>query len=385
MIPLAQPQGSGYATPSTFWRGAGEQALSTGKSVIAPRKLSQVMLLALLGPVSSAQEVIPLTVVSGFPPTALWVEMFTTHFVPEANRRLAGTGEYEIDWNLPFGSVARPGGAFEAVQYSLGDLGIITTSFHSDKIPFYNLSYVTPFVTTDMGLVVRTVSDLHDRYPEIRRQWEDYRQVYLVTAGLVNTYQALMTEPIMTLEDFRGRKMSGVGMNLLYFEGLGSVAVSSSLADFYSNMATGLTDGSIVWPEAIISFKLYEVGPYLVDARLGAVSSVALSANRRSWNRLPEEIQMALLAAAEVYRDALAEETVQRSELAMTQFAEFGGTIIEMSTDQRRAWARTVPDLAGDWANGLENRGLPGRRILEDYMNVMRANDQPIMRHWDRE
>ncbi len=344
-----------------------------------------MLLLLLFGSVSNAQQIVPLTVVSGYPPTALWVEMFATHFVPEANRRLAETGEYEIDWNLPFGNVARPGGAFEAVQYGLGDLGIITTSFHSDKIPFYNLSYVTPFVTTDMGLVVRTVSDLHDRYPEISQLWGDYRQVYLVTAGLVNTYQALMTEPIETLEDFRGRKMSGIGMNLLYFEGLGSVAVSSSLADFYTNMSTGLTDGSIVWPEAIISFKLYEVGPYLVDARLGAVSSVALSANQRSWNRLPEEIQTALLAAADVYRDALADETVQRSELAMTQFEEFGGTIVEMSEDQRRAWARTVPDLAGDWVEGLEDRGLPGRRILEDYMNVMRANDQPVMRHWDRE
>ena len=351
----------------------------------ATRKFAQVVLLSLLGSLSSAQEIIPLTVVSGYPPTALWVEMFATHFVPEANRRLAENGAYGIDWNLPFGSVTRPGGAFEAVQYGLGDLGIITTSFHSDKIPFYNLSYVTPFVTTDMGLVVRTVSELHDRYPEVRQQWEDYRQVYLVTAGLVNTYQALMTESVGNLEDFRGRKMSGVGMNLLYFDGLGSVAVSSSLADFYSNMSTGLTDGSIVWPEAIISFKLYEVAPYLVDARLGAVSSVALSANQRSWNRLPDEVRMALLAAAEVYRDALADETVQRSALAMMQYEEFGGTIIEMSVEQRRAWAQTVPDLARDWVVGLEDRGLPGRRILEDYMNVMRANDQPIMRHWDRE
>ena len=87
------------------------------------------------------------------------------------------------------------------MQYGLADIGIITTSFHSDKIPFYNLSYVTPFVTTDMGLVVRTISDLHERYPALKRQWRDYRQVYLVAAGLVDTYQALMNRPIGTLDD----------------------------------------------------------------------------------------------------------------------------------------------------------------------------------------
>lgn len=344
-----------------------------------------VTLLFLSG-TAAAQETIPITAVSGYPPTALWIETFLTHFIPEADRQLATTGVYEIDWNTPFGSVAKPGGAFEAVQYGLADIGIITTSFHSDKIPFYNLSYVTPFVTTDMGLVVRTVSELHERYPVLKELWRDYRQVYLVTAGLVDTYQALMNQPIASLDDFRGLRMSGVGMNLRYFEGLNAVAVSSGLADFYNNIATGLTDGAIVWPEAIVSFKLYEVGPYLVDARLGAVSSVALSANERTWGRLPEEVRRALLAAAEVYRDELALETVQRSVRAMEFFAtQGGGTIVSLSAEQRREWAASVPDLAGAWVADIERRGLPGRELLQDYMDAMRANDQPIMRHWDRE
>jgi len=342
--------------------------------------------LLLLSGTAAAQESIPITAVSGYPPTALWIETFLTHFIPEANRQLATTGAYEIDWNTPFGSVAKPGGAFEAVQYGLADIGIITTSFHSDKIPFYNLSYVTPFVTTDMGLVVRTVSELHERYPVLKELWQDYRQVYLVTAGLVDTYQALMNQPIASLDDFRGLRMSGVGMNLRYFEGLNAVAVSSGLADFYNNIATGLTDGAIVWPEAIVSFKLYEVGPYLVDARLGAVSSVALSANERTWERLPGEVRRALLAAAEAYRDELALETVRRSARAMEFFAtQGGGTIVSLSAEQRREWAASVPDLAGAWVADIERRGLPGRELLRDYMDAMRANDQPIMRHWDRE
>jgi hypothetical protein len=41
--------------------------------------------------------------------------------------------------------------------------------------------------------------------------------------------------------------------------------------------------------------------------------------------------------------------------------------------------------MAIEWAETLESQGLPGRRILADYMDIMRANDQPIVRHWDRE
>ena len=334
---------------------------------------------------ASAQQSVPLTVVSGYPPTALWVETFLTHFIPEADRLLGAEGRYEIDWNTPLGSLTRPSGAFEAVQYGVADIGIITTPFHADKIPFYNISYVTPFVTTDIGLVVRTVSELHDRYPALAELWSDYRQVYLVAAGLVDSYHALMNRPIGALDEFRGLKMSGIGMNLLYFEGVGAVGVPSPLVDFYTNLSTGLTDGAIVWPEAIISYKLHEVGPYLVDARLGAVSSVALSANERTWNRLPEEVRQALRAAAQVYRDALARETVRRSERAMASFRTLGGTIVPLSDDQRRAWAASVPDLAGAWVADIERRGLPGRELLSAYMDTMRDNGQPIMRHWDEE
>jgi hypothetical protein len=44
-----------------------------------------------------------------------------------------------------------------------------------------------------------------------------------------------------------------------------------------------------------------------------------------------------------------------------------------------------MPNLAREWAEDLERRGLPGNRILVDYMDIMRANGQPIVRHWDRE
>ena len=117
----------------------------------------------------------------------------------------------------------------------------------------------------------------------------------------------------------------------------------------------------------------------------GAVSSVAISANERTWDQLPDEVRRALLTAAEVYRDELAVETVRRSTRAMESFEALGGSIVSLSDEQRREWAASVPDLAGAWVADIERRGLPGRELLREYMNTMRANDQPIMRHWDRE
>ncbi|MDD9996515.1 MAG: TRAP transporter substrate-binding protein DctP, partial [Rhodospirillaceae bacterium] len=257
--------------------------------------------------------------------------------------------------------------------------------FHPDKIPFFNISYVTPLVTADIGLVARTVDELVERYPELREQWDDYNQVFLTAAGSIDTYQVLMNEPIETLEDFRGTKICGVGLNLRYVQGLGSAAVSSNLGDFYNNIATGLTDGTVAWAESAVAYKLYEVAPYMIDIRLGAVTSKVITMNRRSWELLPDEVRRVLSETAIDYRDELALETDRRAESSRHEFVEQGGTIQPLTDEQRRVWAESLPNMAQEWAEDLEERGLPGKQILRDYMDIMRANNQPIVRHWDRE
>lgn len=333
-----------------------------------------------------AEEVIQLTAIDAYAPAASWVRVFIDYFLPEVNRRLAENGNYTIKWNKAFGgTIAKTKGVLEALQYDLADIGIITTPFHPDKVPFYNLGYVTPFVTADIGLVARTISDLVERYPEVRRIWDDYNQVYLTTTGMIDTYQLLLSESPSSLQSLQGKKIGGVGINLRYLEGLQATGVTSGLNDWYNNLGTGMLDGVVAWTEAAVAYKLYEVAPYLLDVRLGAVTSMVISVNRRTWERLPEEVRDTIVLTVEDYRDELARDTDRRSELSRIEYERRGGTIISMSDDQRQQWAERLPNLAREWVAEMERRGLPGRQILIDYMDAMRANHQPIVRHWDRE
>ena len=335
---------------------------------------------------SSEPEIIPLTVIDSYAPTALWTLVLIEYFIPEVNRRLAETGNYQIKWNKAFGgTIAKTRGVLDALQYDLADIGIVTTPYHPDKVPFYNLPYVTPLVTADIGLVARTMSGLVDRYPELARQWDDYNQVYLTTAGSIDTYQVLTNYPVESLDDFRGRKIAGVGLNLRYLTGLDAAPVNSGISDWYNNLATGLVDGIIGWAEGSIAYRLYEVAPYLVDVRLGAVSSKVINFNARTWARMPQEVRDVMLETAADYRDELAREADRRSARSRIQFVEFGGTIVELTPEQRKAWADGMPNIAHEWADDMEERGFPGYALLHDYMEIMRANDQPVVRHWDRE
>ena len=332
-----------------------------------------------------SKETIRMIAVDSYSSSALWVKVFIEYFIPEVDRRLAEQGNYFIDWNPAFGgTIAKTKGVLDSLQHDLGDIGIITTPYHADKLPFYNLPYATPLVSNDVGLIARTMSDLAVRYPELSNAWKDYGIHYLTTAGSIDTYNILMTKSLESLADLDGQKIGGVGSNLLFLKGSGAAGVTSGLSDWYNNMATGLMSGIIAWPEAIVAYRLYEVAPYLLDIQFGGATSKAIVVNQKTWDRLPEEVKVVLSEVASDYRDELARTTDKIAARSRVEFVEQGGTIIPVSAAQRRAWAQRLPDLAGAWVESMNKKGLPGKQILDDYMKAMRDNQQPIMRDWDQ-
>ena len=191
---------------------------------------------------------------------------------------------------------------------------------------------------------------------------------------------------VRTLDDFKGRKIAGVGLNLRLLTGLDASAVNSGISDWYNNLATGLIDGLIGWIEGSIAYRLYEVAPYMVDVRLGAVPTKSIVANERTWGAPAGGSQ----ARHSRCRRGLPRRTCSRGPCAEREkstqlYLDFGGTILTLNDEQRRAWAMGLPNIAKEWADDMEERGMPGHDILRDYMDIMRANDQPVVRHWDRE
>jgi len=141
----------------------------------------------------------------------------------------------------------------------------------------------------------------------------------------------------------------------------------------------------MLWPEAVVRFKIVEVAPHMLKADLGAACSKAINVNADSWKKLPAEVQQALKTNAIGYRDQMSTQALAKGKGAQDAFVKAGGTVKVLTAEQRAAWAKSMPNVAKQWAEGLEAKGIPGKKILATYMNRMRAANQPIMRHWDKE
>jgi TRAP-type C4-dicarboxylate transport system substrate-binding protein len=333
---------------------------------------------------AAAQQTITAVAIDGYPDRALWVKEFSNFFIPEVDRRLAETGNYKMDWQENYGgSIVKPKGVLEGIQLGLGDIGIVTTIFHSSKLPSQGLAAVTPFVSSDARAVAKAVDEIAREFPAMQNEFTAQNQVYLATGVVLNSYQVFSTTEVSGISDLEGKKVAGAGMNLRYLEGIKDAAgVRGGLTDFYNMLQTGLVDAAQLWPEAAATFKISEVAPYMLRADLGAVNSKTITVNKDYWDGLPDEVKETLQAVAIDYRDHLAGLAMDRAAAAEEAYVAAGGTIVEVSAEDRAAWANAMPNIAMELAETLNGNGEQGTEIIAAYLAKLEAAGFTGVRDW---
>ncbi len=123
----------------------------------------------------------------------------------------------------------------------------------------------------------------------------------------------------------------------------------------------------------------------MLRADLGAVNSKTITVNQDYWDALPEEVQDVLRAVAIDYRDHVAGIAMDRAEASEATYVETGGTIVEVSAEDRAAWAAAMPNIAQEWAATLNAAGEDGTGMLAAYLGKLEAAGYVGVRDWTQE
>jgi len=331
-----------------------------------------------------AQETINLTVASSHPTVVPWVGMIQTHFMAKTDEILAETGTYKIDWNEAFGGqLYKANATLSSVEEGVTDVGWVFSFLEQAKLPLSQGSSNAPFATSNPPVLLDVMEDLLETNEAFREEWESHN---LKVLGLTATdlYDFYLKEPIEGISDLDGRKISAPGVLGNWLRGTGANAVDGSLTSYYTDVQTGVSDGVLSLALGALPIKLYEVAPYIARFDGGAVFSGAVAINRDSWDALPEEVQNAMVEAGKYYTESHGQDLVDRHEMALNKMVELGAEIIEMPDGETEKWVWMLPDVAGDWAAPLEERGIPAKAFLADYMEGLRAAGETPARDWDK-
>jgi TRAP-type C4-dicarboxylate transport system substrate-binding protein len=339
--------------------------------------------------VAAAQQEITLTVAAGQPLRAMKpLAAVSEFFVPEVDRRIAEAGlDIKINWKEAYaGSLLKPTFVLQGVSDGIADIGFEPTIFHPDKLPLEQISFMTPFTTTDVVQVGQTIDKLHDTIPAFAEQYDKFGVIRLAGSSF-DSYELFTTFPVKVFEDVEGKKISTAGAALQWLRGTGAVPVDSNMTLYYNNAQTGVIDGFIIFPSSIPGMKYPEAAPYVTKVGFGAQYAAALIVNKSVFEGLPPELQTIMQEVATEWTaraDAGQQEAYEMAYSNVPQDFE-GAETYDLPRAEQEKWASAMPNIAKEWAQQMEDMGLPGNEVLSAYMEEMRSSGADPVRNWDEE
>ncbi len=336
--------------------------------------------------VPAEAKTLKMTVVSAAPPIVTYVRVAKTKFIPEVNRRLAASGkDFKIEWIEAYSqSLAKFSEVFETVEEGIAQVGLILKNFEPSKLALEQFNYVTPFVGHDSVQMITIDRNMRKRVPELNKLYAKYDQVFL-HSGSSPSMQLFTKFPVRKFEDLKGHKIGASGSMGLWLRNTGAVWVSSSMLNSFTDIKNGLYDGYPISEVLAFPYKTYEAAKYLTRPGFGVSATSAITVNTDTWNDMPKH-------ARDIFRDVAQNYGAWQSGIDRGKINKFVGImkkkgvkVYDMPVAERKRWAMRLPNLAKDWAERMEKRGLPGRKVVKTFMDEARAMKVSIARHWDRE
>jgi TRAP-type C4-dicarboxylate transport system substrate-binding protein len=365
--------------------------ISVRNIAITARTTAIATLLGCFLSTASAQQTIKLTIAASHPTTLPWVGLMSTQFVPEVNKRVAALNKgYRIEWREAYGGqLYKANATLSSVEQGVTDIGWVFHNLEAAKMPLSQFGTVTPFTTDDVRVLLDVANEMNEKQPALQKEWDRNNMVFLGATG-VDTYHLFSKNPIATYADLKGRKISAPGSIGLWLKGSGAVPVDGSLSSYYTDIQSGVSEGTISIATGILPSKIYEVAPYITTVNIGALYIGGMAMNKDSYAKLPPEVQKIVKEVGKEYSKALGDTLMQRYEGALKTMVEVGAKqsppvrVTSMSAGEREKWVKSMPNLAADWVKANAAKG-PARDIVKAYMDALRARGVKPARNWDKE
>jgi TRAP-type C4-dicarboxylate transport system substrate-binding protein len=332
---------------------------------------------------SSEKEVIKLRVGTGHTVEAgLWVKYIKDYFIPEIDKKLENT-KYEIDWSEAYGgTVVVMGEELKQIGDNTVDIGFVTSAFYPSRIAISNIGYNVPFSSPDPRVISKAAQKIYNKYPEYGQEFEENNQKVL---GIVPSegYDLFTTFPVNSIEDLQGKKIAAVGANLHWIDSVGTVPVQSNVGEAYQSLQSGVYEGWVMLPNAVKGYRLHEQAKHLTKVGFGSVILGALTINSDTWNRLPQEVQSVLEEIGLRYTTEIANALYESSQSSIAEMEKEGLKVSELPKEDVVKWMEKMPNIPNKFVKTLNEKGFPGKKIMEDYMKFQEEEGYEFSKNYE--
>lgn len=257
---------------------------------------------------------------------------------------------------------------YDLVVNGVADMSMSLHGYTPGRFPLTGVTEL-PFMGKNATDATRIFWSLEEMFPEITEEHEGTKIGWLFKN---DPAQLLTTDKLIkSPEDLRGlriRTPSASANKIL--ESYGAIPVSMPMGDVYEGMQRGVVDGALAPASVISNYQLADVTNYITKGNF-YTSSIFVVINPTTWSKISEEDKAAI---EEIIGEPMSQKAAELynvdAEGGWDEAAEKGIEVYEIPEDELGNWKTPLEHLYEKWVNEMEEKGLPGRDIYEEAVQL---------------
>ncbi|APH71581.1 TRAP transporter substrate-binding protein DctP [Aquibium oceanicum] len=271
----------------------------------------------------------------------------------EIAKRSDGKVTFQMFWA---GAAGSPAELFDLISTGALDAGALTPSWYAANLPFFAPLSSAPFSYPNSSAAIQIGNALLADIPALKEE-ADENKLHVMRFAQFNEYHMLCTQPLRTIEDFKGRKIRSQGDYFpIVLNTLGATPVTVLPGEFYESMQRGTIDCIILPYDFLVSNRLYEVAKYASEITFGPIVAHMSVMNLDKWNSLDPSVQK-LITDVQKEAEAFDEEvTSAANDKSLATLKENGVEVLPFPEQDKLE--EMMPDMLDVWSKMMADKGM---------------------------
>jgi len=281
--------------------------------------------------------------------------------------REVGNADVDLDIKVyPGKSLFKPKEQWGAMVKGQLDLSAFPLDYASGRHPQFSATLMPGLVKNHDHARRLNKSPFMD---DIRKIVNDAGVVVIADAWLAGGF-ASKKECILAPESIKGQVTRAAGPAFeQMLAGAGASISSMPSSEIYTAMQTGVLDAANTSSGSFVSYRIYEQVKCLTAPGANALWFMyePILMSKKSWDKLNEKQQAALMAAGQKAEDYFFEEAKKLDDKLVETYKKAGVEVVEMTPEQAAAWREIAQQTS--YKNFAEN--VPGgKELIEKALAV---------------
>ena len=176
-------------------------------------------------------------------------------------------------------------------------------------------------------------------------------------------------KPIRTLEDFKGKRIRGMGeVSTEIIKALGGAPAFLSVGEVYMALQRSTIDGVYTSTCSVFERKFFEVTKYYTRMNFGELNvAPAMLMNLKKFKELPPEIQKTLMESAAAAQTWGLDQSMKGTDECIGGIKEKGMEVAQLSEKERKRWADATKSIMTGY---LARTGKEGQALVDEVNKV---------------